>query len=254
MGSNLSALNAIEVCGFRFAYPDGTDALRDIGIAIAVGERVALLGANGAGKSTLLLAMGAILRGTGTVRILGTEVERSTVAAIRRRIGLVFQDPDDQLFLPTILDDVAFGPLNAGASRGEADRVASETLAAVGLADLAPKPASRLSHGQRKRAALATALAMRPEILLLDEPTSGLDAVGRREAIAFLARREQTLVFSTHDLDLTAEIADRIVVLEEGRIACDGPASELLSRTEFFDRHGLRPGDAYLRLMALLAR
>jgi cobalt/nickel transport system ATP-binding protein len=231
---------AIEITGLTYRYPDGTRALAGVDLAVAAGESVALLGPNGAGKSTLLLHLNGVLRpDTGTVAIHGVAISDETVRETRSRVGMVFQDPDDQLFMTTLADDVAFGPLNMGLSRGEVDRRVHEALHAVGLADEASRPAQHLSFGQRKRAAIATVLAMRPTVLVLDEPTSNLDPRARREMIGLLSSLAATKIVATHDMDLALRLCSRAVIMDEGAIVADGPAASIMSDAALVEAHGL---------------
>jgi len=230
----------LELRGVRYRYPDGTAALDGIDLRIGAGESVALLGPNGAGKSTLLLHLNGVLRpAEGSVLVEGTEISDATVRAVRARVGMVFQDPDDQLFMTTLYDDTAFGPLNMGLPRDEVDSRVHDALHAVGLANAASRPARNLSFGQRKRAALASVLSMRPPLLVLDEPTSNLDPRARREMIALLRSLEATTVLATHDMALAAELCGRAIVLDEGRIAADGSVAEVLADTALLEAHGL---------------
>jgi cobalt/nickel transport system ATP-binding protein len=234
---------SLEVSGLAFAYPDGHQALFGIDLVVDRGERVALLGPNGAGKTTFVLHLNGILSGgAGTVRVGGLEVradERHTLREIRRRVGIVFQDPDDQLFMPTVRDDVAFGPANLGLRGAElASRVAS-ALAAVGMADVADRPPHHLSFGQRRRVAVATVLAMEPEILVLDEPTSNLDPASRRELADVLDALPVTLLVVTHDLPYALELCDRSVVLSGGSIVADGRTADVLSDADLLRQHRL---------------
>lgn len=231
---------AIDIRGLRFAYPDGTRALDGVDLAVERGESVALLGPNGAGKSTLLLHLNGILRAaSGDVRIDGIAISDSTVRQVRARVGMVFQDPDDQLFMTTLADDVAFGPLNMGLDRHEVDHRVHHALHQVGLANEASRPAQNLSFGQRKRAAIATVLAMEPSLLVLDEPTSNLDPRARREMIALLAALEATKVVATHDMDLALRLCTRALVVDGGRIVADGDARSIMSDEELLAAHGL---------------
>ena len=222
-----------------FTYPDGQVALRDVSLEIAAGETVGLLGPNGAGKSTLLLQINGLLRGTGTVRVGDVRLNDRTVAEIRGKVGLVFQNPDDQLFMPTVYDDVAFGPRNRGMRPEEVRRRVEAALDVVGMRDRAERPPHHLSLGQTKRVALATVLSVDCEVLVLDEPTSGLDPRGRRELAAFLSGLEQTRIVATHDLEFAAELCDRVAVLCDGGVVAVGPPQEVLKDADLMERTGL---------------
>jgi cobalt/nickel transport system ATP-binding protein len=230
---------AIEIEDVHYAYPDGTQALNGISLCVRTGERVGLIGANGSGKSTLLLHLNGILRGRGSVRVLGQPVDGSNLKEIRQKVGLVFQDPDDQLFCPTVFDDVAFGPSCAGL-RGEAlaERV-REGLAAVGLSGYEERSAFHLSAGEKKRVSLATVLAMRPEILALDEPTSDLDPRRRREILELLLELGGTQVIATHDLAFAGKLCQRCILLDGGRVAAEGAAADILGDGGLLERHSL---------------
>jgi cobalt/nickel transport system ATP-binding protein len=234
---------SLEVRGLAYAYPDGHQALYGIDLTVERGERVALLGPNGAGKTTFVLHLNGILYGgAGTVNVAGLDVrpgDRNALREIRRRVGIVFQDPDDQLFMPTVRDDVAFGPANLGLRGAELDTRVTEALEAVGMADVADRPPHHLSFGQRRRVAVATVLAMRPEILVLDEPTSNLDPASRRELADILRSLEVTLLVVTHDLPYALELCERSVVLSDGSIVADGPTPDVLSDEELLRRHRL---------------
>jgi cobalt transport protein ATP-binding subunit len=224
----------------HFRYPDGTEALRGIDMHIARGEKVALLGPNGAGKSTLMLHLNGIYRPThGSVRVAGMNVSDETIGRVRAEVGLVFQDPDDQLFSPTVWEDVAFGPIHMGLDAGAVHDRVEAALAAVGALDLATRPPMRLSIGQRKRVALATVLSMEPSILVFDEPSAGLDPRGRRELIELLGTLRQTLIVSTHDLELARATFSRSIVMGGGRIVADAPTGELLGDHALLLQHGL---------------
>ena len=230
----------IEVEHFHFSYPDGYEALHGVNLSVAAGEKVAIVGPNGAGKSTLLLALNGIHLPThGSVRIGDTVVERSTVRRIRAQVGLVFQDPDDQLFSPTVFEDVAFGPLHMGVAENEIHDRVERALAAVGMTGSERRMPHRLSLGQRKRVALATVLSMDPRVLVFDEPSAGLDPRGRRELIGVIRALPQTLVISTHDMRLVGEVIQRTVIIDDGRIVADGPTSELLADDALLGAHGL---------------
>lgn len=237
--SNLD-VPSLEVAGLAYAYPDGHQALYGVDLAVARGERVALLGPNGAGKTTLVLHLNGILSGgLGEVRVGGMKVEKAHLKEVRRRVGIVFQDPDDQLFLPTVAEDVAFGPANLGL-RGEAlaARVRS-ALARVGMAEFADRAPHHLSYGQRRRVAVATVLAMEPEILVLDEPSSNLDPASRRELADVLRGLDVTILMVTHDLPYALELCPRSVVLSDGVIVADAPTSDLLGNAELMSAHRL---------------
>jgi cobalt/nickel transport system ATP-binding protein len=220
---------SLDVRGLAYAYPDGHQALFGVDLSVARGERVALLGPNGAGKTTLVLHLNGILTGgAGTVTVGGLPVGRKHLAEIRRRVGIVFQDPDDQLFMPTVREDVAFGPATGGLRGAELEARVMTALDQVGMADFASRPPHHLSFGQRRRVAVATVLAMRPEILVLDEPSSNLDPASRRELADILRSLDVTVLMVTHDLPYALELCPRAVVLSDGVITADGRTQELL--------------------------
>ncbi|ROO89504.1 cobalt/nickel transport system ATP-binding protein [Actinocorallia herbida] len=234
---------SLELSGLAYAYPDGTQALFGVTTSIARGERVALLGPNGAGKTTLVLHLNGILHGgAGTVRVGGMTVDPSDKKAlkeIRRRVGIVFQDPDDQLFMPTVKEDVAFGPANLGLRGRDLDRRVADALERVGMAEFADRAPQHLSFGQRRRVAVATVLAMEPEILVLDEPSSNLDPASRRELAEILLSLDVTVLMVTHDLPYAAQLCPRALVLSGGVIAADGPILGLLSDADLMAAHRL---------------
>ncbi len=235
-----TAAGTIDIEHLHFRYPDGTEALTGIDLRVEHGEKVAIVGPNGAGKSTLLLHLNGIHGPShGVVRIGGVVVERGTVRRIRAVVGLVFQDPDDQLFSPTVFDDVAFGPLHMGMARERIHDRVEAALASVGMSGFEARVPHRLSLGQRKRVAMATVLSMEPAILAFDEPTAGLDPRGRRGLIRLLAEMPQTLLVSTHDMPLVAEAFPRTVVMDDGRIVADGPTDRILSDGPLLEAHGL---------------
>jgi cobalt/nickel transport system ATP-binding protein len=231
--------HTVEVRGLRYRYPDGHLALDGVDLSIAPGEKVALVGPNGAGKSTLLLHLNGILQGEGDVRVCGWPVGDGHLGKIRAAVGLVFQDADDQLFSPTVFEDVAFGPLYMGLAPEEVGRRVESALLAVGMDDAGPRVSHHLSSGEKKRVAIATVLAMEPEILVLDEPTAGLDPRARRGLLRLLAQLPQTMLVSTHDLRMVEELFPRTIVLDRGRVVADGPTSRLLADTTFLAEHGL---------------
>ncbi|MDH6518488.1 cobalt/nickel transport system ATP-binding protein [Streptomyces sp. SAI-208] len=231
---------SLEVTGLAFAYPDGHQALFGVDFSIARGERVALLGPNGAGKTTLVLHLNGILSGgVGTVKVAGLPVGKEHMAEVRRRVGIVFQDPDDQLFMPTVREDVAFGPAAAGLKGPELEARVRTALERVGMADFAHRPPHHLSFGQRRRVAVATVLAMEPEILVLDEPSSNLDPASRRELADILRSLDVTVLMVTHDLPYALELCPRSLILSEGTIAADGKTAELLADDELMRAHRL---------------
>ena len=233
-------MTAVEVSGLGYTYPDGTTALRGVELRVADGERVAVLGPNGAGKTTLMLHLNGLIEAqVGRVAIEGTSVDEQSVRGIRHRVGLVFQDPDDQLFMPSVREDVAFGPANAGLSPDDVDRRVMRALDLVGMADVADRPPHHLSLGQRRRVAIATVLAMDPAVLVLDEPSSNLDPAARREVADILLGLRRTTVMVTHDLPYALQLCPRSVILSDGRIVADGPTAELLQDADLLSRHRL---------------
>ncbi|MEJ3747236.1 ATP-binding cassette domain-containing protein [Actinomycetes bacterium KLBMP 9797] len=233
---------SLDVRGVTYAYPDGHVALHGVDLAVRRGERVALLGPNGAGKTTLVLHLNGILSGgKGTVAVGGLTVDRdrATLTEVRRRVGIVFQDPDDQLFLPTVGEDVAFGPANLGLRGAELAARVDEALTAVGMLAHRDRAPHHLSFGQRRRVAVATVLAMRPEILVLDEPSSNLDPAARRELAEILRSLPVTLLMVTHDLPYAMELCERSVILDEGRIVADGRTADLLADPDLLAGHRL---------------
>lgn len=231
---------AVQIDALRHVYPDGHVALDGVHLTVAAGERVAVLGPNGAGKTTLMLHLNGVLTASsGSVRIGGTPVNRKNLHDIRQRVGLVFQDPDDQLFMPTVAQDVAFGPANFGLrGRQLADRVA-RALATVSLTEEADRNPTHLSAGQRRRAALATVLACDPQILVLDEPSANLDPVARRELAETLSALESTMLIVTHDLPYAAQLCNRAVVVDHGVVVADGAINEILADERLLAAHRL---------------
>ncbi|MDX1690369.1 MAG: ABC transporter ATP-binding protein [Acidimicrobiia bacterium] len=232
----------IAVDGLRFTYPDGTEALAGVDLHIHAGERVAVLGPNGAGKTTMALHLNGIHRSaTGSITVSGLALADDTLAEIRRRIGFVFQDPDDQLFMPTVHDDVAFGPANLGLRGDELEERVTDALRAVGTEALADRAPHHLSGGERRRIAIATVLAMHPDLLVLDEPTSNLDPAGRRELIELLAGLDVTQLVITHDLGFVLELCERVIVMNDGRIVADGPTRSILADEPLLRANRLEP-------------
>lgn len=234
-------LVAIE--DLHFMYHDGFPALRGVSFSIQRGEKVALVGPNGAGKSTLMLHLNGLLGGKDApVMIGGLQPSKENLPLIRAKVGLVFQNPDDQLFSPTVFDDVAFGPLHMGYPEEEVRRRAHHALERVGISDLAERLSHHLSMGQKKRAAIATVLSMEPEILVLDEPTAGLDPRGRRDLINLLHELPLTMLVSTHDMRLVRELFPRMIILDEGLVVADGATAKLLADPPLLEKHGLEAG------------
>ena len=229
----------IDIAGLSFTYPDGRSALHGLDLAVGHGEKVALVSPNGAGKSTLILLMTGLLDGEGTIRLFDEELSDGNARKLRSRIGLVFQDPDDQLFSPTVFEDVAFGPLYAGMPEDEVRRRAAAALAHVGLGGFEERLSHHLSLGEKKRASIATVLAMEPDLLILDEPTAGLDPRTRRRLVEYLRSLHHTLIVATHDLRLVSDVLERTVVLDGGVKVADGPSEEILGDGELLLRHGL---------------
>jgi cobalt/nickel transport system ATP-binding protein len=230
---------AIELKNFSYKYPDGTVALSEISLSAEHGQKLALIGPNGAGKSTLLLAMAGFIKGTGKVLVDGLQINKKNLKAIRTLLGCCLENPDDQLFMPTLFDDVAFGPLNMGLEPEQVKLRVADALRTVGLAEMADKPPHHLSAGQKRAAAIATILSMAPKIITLDEPDGNLDPRNRNNLIKLLAGLGQTLIIATCNMDFAAAIADRATLLDKGRIIADGNAREIMSDSKLMTEHGL---------------
>ena len=231
---------AVEVSGLAFHYPDGHQTLFGLDLALHSGEKAALVGPNGAGKSTLLLHLNGILeKQAGQICVCGHELTPKTVGLVRALVGLVFQSPDDQLFSPTVFDDVAFGPIYQGLSAPEIHQRVEEALRLVHMEDYAKRVSHHLSVGEKKRIAIATVLSMKPEVLVLDEPSAGLDPRARRGLIELLRELPQTMIVATHDLPLVKELLPRTVIMDQGRIVADGPTAQILSDAPLLHAHGL---------------
>ncbi len=230
---------AIEFTDLSYSYPDGRKALQNISLSIQPGERVALLGANGAGKSTLLLHLNGILQGRGSVSVSGLPVIKPNLGLIRALVGMVFQSPDDQLFSPTVFEDVAYGPIYQGLPAAEIGQRVESALTAVEMQTFQERMPHHLSLGEKKRIAIATVLSMQPEILAFDEPTAGMDPRARRSLISLLYSFTQTLLIATHDLNLARELLPRSIVLAEGGLVYDGRTNDLLADATLLERVGL---------------
>ncbi len=228
-------LTATEV---TYTYPDGRHALQGVNLKIYPGEKVGLLGLNGAGKSTLLLCLAGVLWPRGEITVQGVSLSRQTRRQIGPKVGLLFQDPNDQLFMTTVFEDVAFGPQNLGLPLNQVEERVSQALAMVGAADFTQRFTHHLSFGEKKRVALATILAMEPDLLLLDEPTSNLDPKRRRELLDIIAQRPQAMLIATHDLAMAQAVCSRIIILEQGLVVADG-STDLLNDESLLQKHEL---------------
>ncbi|MGB7873677.1 MAG: ABC transporter ATP-binding protein [Anaerolineales bacterium] len=231
--------DVLSVENLHFHYPDGHVALRDVSLKLCEGDKVALVGPNGAGKSTLMLHLNGILAGEGEMSIAGMRIEPDNLPAIRAMVGLVFQSPDDQLFSPTVFEDVAFGPLHMGLPENEVRARVDEALEMVHMCDYRDRLSHHLSVGEKKRIAIATVLSMRPHILVLDEPSAGLDPRARRSLINLLRDLPITMLISSHDLLMVRELFPRMVIMDEGKIVADGLTSELMENETLLEAHGL---------------
>lgn len=223
----------------NYAYPDGHRALTDISLEVCQGEKVALVGPNGAGKSTLLLHLNGVFQGQGDIHVMGLPVRKENLPLIRKYVGMVFQNPDDQLFSPTVFEDVAFGPLHMGLPPDDVRARVKEALRQVGMESYTERLSYHLSMGEKKRIAIATMLSMRPDILVFDEPTGGLDPRARRSLMKLLEDMALTMVVSTHDMRLVDELFPRMVIMDQGCIVADGPTQDILADRELLHNHGL---------------
>lgn len=230
----------VEIADLSFCYPDGKQALHGVNLRVMPGERLALVGPNGAGKSTLLYHLNGVFAGSGRIRVDGLEVVKKNLGRIRALVGVVFQNPDDQLFSPTVYEDVAYGPIYQGYDKGTVRQKVEQALAAVHMSDYAQRVPYHLSGGEKKRIAIATVLSMQPRILVLDEPTAGLDPRARRELIELLLELPQTMLIATHDLHLAEVLTPRTVLMHQGRIVADGPTAAILGDEPLLALHGLR--------------
>jgi cobalt/nickel transport system ATP-binding protein len=231
--------SVLQVHDLHFSYHDGLAALRGVSFEMCEGEKVALVGPNGAGKSTLMLHLNGILSGHGDVTVEGNRLTRDNLRVVRSMVGLVFQNPDDQLFSPTVFEDVAFGPLHMGLPMGEIESRVKSALEAVRMSSFRDRLSHHLSVGEKKRIAIATVLSMEPQILILDEPSAGLDPRGRRTLINLLRELPITMLVSTHDMRLVEELFPRTIVMDEGQIVADGQTKDILQNEELLTAHGL---------------
>jgi cobalt/nickel transport system ATP-binding protein len=231
--------SVVKVNDLHFSYPDGHVALKGVSIRLCPGDKVALVGPNGAGKSTLMLHLNGILNGRGDIEVGGVRLTRDNLPVIRAMVGLVFQNPDDQLFSPTVFDDVAFGPLHMGLPEAEVITRVDKALEAVRMSSYRDRLSHHLSVGEKKRIAIATVLSMDPKILILDEPSAGLDPRARRTLINLLRDLPITMLVSTHDMKLVQELFPRTVVMDDGQIAADGKTGEILENERLLTEHGL---------------
>lgn len=236
---DMTMIKIIEIKDLSYTYPDGNRALVDISLDVYEGECLGIIGPNGAGKSTLLLHLNGLLNGDGDIKIFGRGVLKEDIPFIRRKVGFVFQDPEDQLFMPTVYDDVAFGPKNLGLKEEQLIERVNYALDEVNLADKKHHLSYHLSLGEKKRVAIATVLSMDPEVLVLDEPNSNLDPSSRRHLISLLKSLDITKVIASHDLEMVLELADSVVLLDRGRIINQGATKEILSNKSLLESHGL---------------
>jgi len=231
----------IRIENLTFSYPDGQKALDNVNLVIGRGESLALIGPNGAGKSTIILHLNGILRSNGAVRIMGQQIAENNLKWIRSKVGLVFQNPEDQLFSPTVFDDVAFGPINMGFPEAEVDRLVKKALEEVGMSGYENRSPHHLSWGEKKRIALATVLAMSPEIMVADEPTSNLDPRAKWSLINLLKKLSMTKIIASHDLELVQAVCQRVVIVDSGKVIASGPTHEILEDDTLLRSHGLAP-------------
>ena len=235
------AKKVIEIKNLSYSYPDGTEALHDITLDVFEGESIGIIGPNGAGKSTLLLHLNGILKGNGYIRIFDIEVNDKNLTYLRSKVGLVFQDPDNQLFMPTVFDDVAFGPINMLLPKNEVKLSVEKALKEVDMLGSIGRASHHLSFGEKKRVSIATVLSMKPEILALDEPTSNLDPKARYDFIQLLKSITKTKIIASHDLDMILDICDRAIILDKGTIVASGATKGILSNTSLLEKHDLLP-------------
>jgi cobalt/nickel transport system ATP-binding protein len=229
----------LQVEGLRYHYPDGTTALRGVDLTIQTGQKIGLVGPNGSGKSTLLMCLSGLFKGQGAIRVDGAELTTTWTSAARKRVGLIFQNPDDQLFMPVLADDLAFGPVNLGLDPAEVRRRVAESASQMGLTEMLDRPPHHLSMGQKRTAAIATVLTMRPDLLLMDEPSSNLDPRWRRRLIDLLASVQAALLIASHDLALIGRVCETVCVIDEGTIVAQGNTRDILGDAAVMEKHGL---------------
>ena len=239
MGDTITKGALLDIEGLVYAYEDGTRALDGVSLRVERGESVGIVGPNGAGKSTLILHLNGFLRGEGKVLVFGMEASKATLREIRRRVGIVFQDPEDQLFMPTVFDDVAFGPINLGLSPDEVMERVGNALAKVGMTGFEERAPHHLSAGEKHSVAIATVLSMSPDILVMDEPTASLDPRSRRQLIELLRGLDIAKLIASHDLEMILETCVRVVVVDEGKTIATGPTAEILGDEDLMLAHGL---------------
>lgn len=237
----------IKITNLSFTYPDGQQALSEVGLTVYQGETIALIGPNGAGKSTLFLHLNGILRSNGRVVVFGVPISDDNLREVRRKVGLVFQNPDDQLFSPTVFDDVAFGPINLGYSVAEVHRSVARALRWVRMEGYEKRSPHHLSLGEKKRIAIATVLSMTPEILVIDEPTSNLDPRSKWDLIALLKGLPMTRIIASHDLELVRTLCQRVIILDRGQVVAEGSTEQILSDVLLLKNHGLAPADELIK-------
>ncbi len=233
----------IKIKNLSFRYPDGQQALTEVSLTVYQGETIALIGPNGAGKSTLFLHLNGILRSNGRVEVFGGPISDDNLREVRRKVGLVFQNPDDQLFSPTVFDDVAFGPINLGYSVAEVHRSVAKALRWVRMEGYEKRSPHHLSLGEKKRIAIATVLSMAPEILVIDEPTSNLDPRSKWHLITLLKKLPMTRIIASHDLELVRTLCQRVIILDRGQVVAEGSTEQILSDVLLLKNHGLAPAD-----------
>jgi len=234
-------MQAIRCKQVLFTYPDGTEAVRGIDLEIESGEKVGIIGPNGAGKSTFLTLLNGVNQPQGELFINDISVNPKNVRSIRSLVGIAFQNPDDQLFCPTILEDVAFGPLNQGLSQKEVTQRVGQALAEIGLENYEQRSSIHLSLGERKLASIAAVISMQPQIIALDEPTGNLDAFHRRRLINWLQKTSRTCIITSHDLDMILETCSRVIIMDKGRIAANDSAHQILNNFKLLEDHYLEP-------------